>query len=242
MVAVSVVTLSYQDLVDFNSSSTTTAKNDELVQKIGRAFGANTDCLGILAVEGIPDFEEQRQALLPLAQLLPGLSDLAACESPESFYSTGWSHGREQLAPGKPDLSKGSYYSNPLVEDLVPALSARTGHTIEYWKNEAVQNPSFYAPNIWPASLPALQPACNSMGKTVQRTGCLLAAVCDEYCKRRGVPTSLKKTLTESLNAKARLLHYFDASTNVATDNKKDDGQMWWYVLPKEVAEEVSSP
>lgn len=224
LLTVSVVSISYHDLVRFNKEF----PDQDLVENIGKAFGDSETCLGILAVTDIPRFQVQRQALLPLAVKLPALPDLEACESPESFYSTGWSHGREQLAPGKPDLSKGSYYSNPLAEDLAQALAEREGETrgIEHWKEQATKNPSFYAANVWPASLPSLQPAVCEMGRTVQQTGCLLAAVCDAYCHARGVATSLQQTLTESINAKARLLHYFDASS-AATGSSGANGEMW---------------
>jgi hypothetical protein len=33
----------------------------------------------------------------------------------ESFFSFGWSHGKEMLE-GKPDFSKGSYYNNPIFD------------------------------------------------------------------------------------------------------------------------------
>lgn len=35
-------------------------------------------------------------------------------EDASSYYSIGWSHGKEKLE-GKPDFSKGSYYANPLA-------------------------------------------------------------------------------------------------------------------------------
>jgi isopenicillin N synthase-like dioxygenase len=243
----SIVSIAYQDLVDFDPSS---INNHELVEKIGTAFGADSSCLGILAVTGIPNFTQQRQALLPLAAQVANLPDLAACESPESLYSTGWSHGREQLAPGKPDTAKGSYYANPLTEDLVPALIARESqnksesatHQNEhrgaaYWKEQAELHPAFYAANVWPTSLPVLRTAVCDMGQTVQTVGCLLAKVCDEYCRARHVPTNLHEILSQSLNAKARLLHYFHTANDndtasIASDpNKNEDNdndeQLW---------------
>jgi isopenicillin N synthase-like dioxygenase len=240
----SIVCISYQDLVDFDPE---TVNNQELVEKIGKAFGADSSCLGILAVTGIPNFTQQRQALLPLAAQVANLPDLAACESPESLYSTGWSHGREQLAPGKPDTAKGSYYANPLVEDLVPALMARESesetnqneHRAAYWKEQADLHPAFYAANVWPASLPVLRTAVCDMGRTVQKVGCLVAAVCDAYCLMHNVPTALHEILSKSLNAKARLLHYFHnnsnnndntASTARGRDQNEDgdnDEQLW---------------
>jgi len=36
------------------------------------------------------------------------------CEDPLSRYNFGWSHGKETLAGGRPDVNKGSFYANPL--------------------------------------------------------------------------------------------------------------------------------
>jgi isopenicillin N synthase-like dioxygenase len=238
----SIVSIAYQDLVDFDPES---ADNHELVEKIGKAFGADSSCLGILAVTGIPNFIQQREALLPLAAQVANLPDLASCESPESMYSTGWSHGREQMAPGKPDTAKGSYYANPLTEDLVPALIARENELesgtdqgehrgAAYWKEQAELHPSFYAANVWPASLPVLRTAVCDMGQTVQKVGCLLAKVCDAYCHAHHVPTHLHEILSQSLNAKARLLHYFHTAPTASVPENKDermdgddDEQLW---------------
>lgn len=61
------------------------------------------------------------------------------CEHPESHFSFGWSHGRETLQAGTPDLAKGSYYANPCHD----APFAHDPATIEAY-------PSFAHPNIWP--------------------------------------------------------------------------------------------
>lgn len=235
-----IVCISYQDLVNFDTES---VNNHELVEKIGKAFGADSSCLGILAVTGIPDFAQQREALLPLAAQVAKLPDLASCESPESLYSTGWSHGREQLAPGQPDTAKGSYYANPLTEDLVPALMARESQSqsdtnqnehrgAAYWKEQAELHPAFYAANVWPVSLPVLRTAVCDMGRTVQKVGCLLARVCDVYCRAHNVPTALHEILSKSLNAKARLLHYFHTGNNdnntASTASDGDDDEHLW--------------
>ena len=37
----------------------------------------------------------------------------------------GWSHGREKLEGDKLDFSKGSYYANPLTDDLVESMLER---------------------------------------------------------------------------------------------------------------------
>ena len=46
------------------------ASADPLLKKIKNAFGSDDDCLGILAVVNIPQLEEKRNILLPLAREL----------------------------------------------------------------------------------------------------------------------------------------------------------------------------
>ena len=58
---------------------------------------------------------EKRQRLLPLSRRFANLPSgtKAKYVHPESFYSFGWSHGKEKLAGGRPDVTKGSFYNNP---------------------------------------------------------------------------------------------------------------------------------
>jgi hypothetical protein len=57
---------------------------------------------------------EKRVALLPVSHKFASLSEETKSKyvHAKSFYSFGWSHGKEKLE-GKPDYSKGSYYANP---------------------------------------------------------------------------------------------------------------------------------
>jgi hypothetical protein len=215
--ACSVVTIAYIDLVEFEASP----NNARLVEDVGKAFGK--DGLGILAVTGIPNWQEKREKLLPLAAALPSLVDLEQCVSPESLYYAGWSHGKEELMPGKPDMAKGSYYNNCLTDDLVASLAYQDGRQ-SHWEAQAVIHPSFYPKNIWPASLPALSVAFKDVGETIAVVGRLLAGVCDAYCQQQGVSTNLKQILTKSLHATGRLLHYFSVSDQKSSN---DEEQMW---------------
>jgi hypothetical protein len=56
-------------------------------------------------------------------QLTP--SQLHEITAPQSQYQVGWSHGREKLEGNKLDYSKGSYYANPLTDDLVKSMLER---------------------------------------------------------------------------------------------------------------------
>jgi len=222
-----IVTLSYQDLLNFKND-----KNDEksqlLINQVGQAYGASG--LGILTVSGIPGFSELRQRLLPLAAKIPKLppDELAKCISEESHYSTGWSHGKEELTPGVPDLSKGSFYVNPLVNDLCQAMLERDNHRDpEDLKKLAQENPSFFAPNIFPDSMPDLEPAVADMGQCVAKVGRWIARVADAYCERHGVKAHLEASLTHSLNCKGRLLHYF-APKEEPIQAQTNNNDEWW--------------
>jgi hypothetical protein len=82
------VQLSYAQLTDPHA---------DLSAHIEAAFGP--DGLGICVVDGVPDYEAARAALLPLATALANLpsDELAALEDPDSSFNFGWSHGKERL-------------------------------------------------------------------------------------------------------------------------------------------------
>lgn len=202
------VILQYSDLDSFDVVNLR-PEDTRLLQQIEEAFGPTG--LGILAVEGVPDFAAHREALLPLGRKLPSLPDLQDCVHEASKFSTGWSHGREQLAAGQPDVAKGSYYANPFTDDLVASLSDRDGRR-EYWETQAELYPEFYCPNVWPQSLPQLRTAFSNMGLCLAKVGRKIATVCDVYCRQNGVVTHFEDIITNSLNSKGRLLHYFDQS------------------------------
>jgi hypothetical protein len=280
------VIISYHDLVCFDPLVDSPC-NNALIDQIGKAFGNrhkpsnhgsdsnddnDTNCssssLGILAVQDMPQFVELRHRLLPLAARIPSLPDLQDIVLPETLYSTGWSHGKEQFN-GKADMAKGSFYANPLHDSLLSAMITRHNTTtnndsshdndsfVQELKIQAKQHPEFYANNIWPnQSLPELRQAFMDLGQCMVETGRLLAAVCDAYCikqqqqgkgtgtssgEEEAAPTSslqLYKTLTESLNCKGRLLHYFpvvqqeqllqqEESSASITGIKDDDENLW---------------
>jgi isopenicillin N synthase-like dioxygenase len=223
------VLIAYSDLVAFANQDE--ASKDSLIEVIGLAYGA--DGLGLLAVTDVPNFCEKRERLLKLSLKLPYAKDLKDCELPDALYSTGWSHGKEQLAPGKPDWAKGSFYANPWLDSLVDYRSEKDGRT-EHWQKQGKDFPEFYADNVWPQSLPDMRDAFMDLGQLMMQVGGLLAAVCDAYCAKHGVATNFHTTLTESRNSKGRLLHYFDMSHGnpvaTATDEKKtssSEEDMW---------------
>lgn len=187
-----VVTLEFEALL----------RGDDLSARIAEAFGAD-ESLGILTVSGVPGLTPLRERLLPLAREFARLpADVrAAHEHAPSFYAVGWSHGKEKLGGGAPDLAKGSYYNNPLYNRPFDdeALIARF--------------PSFAAPNVWPSQhVPQMEGAFMQLGQVMVRTGLLVAKQCDAYVSAR-CPAyeagKLERLLSSSKVCKGRLLHYF---------------------------------
>jgi isopenicillin N synthase-like dioxygenase len=192
-ISTSVVVLKYEDLIS----------NKDLSASIEKAFGENG--LGILAVSGVPDVESKRSRLLPLAPRFANFSDeiKEKYEHPESYWSFGWSHGKEKLQ-GRPDFAKGSYYNNPC--ENAPFGSDPNTKTIQDYM-------SFAHPNIWPTQeLPDLEHAFMDLGKTMCNVGQLVAKQCDAYVSsvsEKYEKGKLARVLGESKVTKARLLHYF---------------------------------
>jgi len=207
-VMANVVVLDYNDLV---------ARKD-LSDEIERAFGA--DGIGLLTVKNVPELVRLRGELLPLARKFAELENDVKEKyvHAKSFYSFGWSHGKEKLQ-GKPDSSKGSFYANPLVDVVTddPAIIAKY--------------PGFATPNIWPSEdLPELEPAFKNLGRLVCDVGVLVAHQCDRYvqkCHPSYTPGKLERIMATSTCAKARLLHYFarteDECASIAAKSKNED-------------------
>lgn len=204
-----IVVLDYHDLI----------ADIDLSPQIEEAFG--WEGLGILTVKNIPNLVELRSKLLPLAREFSALSDEVKLkyESPESVFSFGWSHGKEKLE-GKPDLSKGSFYANPLYDRPVDDESI------------IAQYPAFVHPNIWPSDdLPPLEIAFKDLGKLIVAVGVLVAKQCDKYVKSRCesyVDRKLVRIIETSLCCKARLLHYFPREADLGSAEEDDGNFSSW--------------
>lgn len=107
----------------------------------------------------------------------------------------------------KPDFSKGSFYANPLTEDLAQTMLGRRqlyqkkdcvdgdvkelmdwDESVEAIKTDdelralAKENPAFFAPNVWPSNhLPELESAFREVGQLVHKVGVMVAKCCDSY-------------------------------------------------------------
>lgn len=202
-----------------------------LMKRIGYdAFGPHG--LGIVMVENVPNFTKYRQALLPLAAQIPNIPNVEEiCTDPKSYYQVGWSHGKEILSDQttgtrQPDIYKGSYYANPFTNDLLHTLDERDGP--ERHRPTPRRHLDLYTKNKWPPSphVPQLESAFCQMGQLLHSVGCIIAKVCDAYCRSccpsggdsgGGRDTHMASTIVRSKNANGRLLHYFPVDTpNVA--------------------------
>ena len=137
---------------------------------------------------------------------------LAKYEDPKSFYSVGWSLGKEKFN-GEPDFSKGSFYANPLhdkpVDDQALIDKRRSRVLLQCLHNSIsplppsppCAVPSFLAPNIWPQELPRLEPAFKTLGQMIVRVGVDLMKHCDNFVLSRNPsypPNKMSKILKES--------------------------------------------
>ena len=216
---VEVVTLSYHYLVSAcksidSDASTGSIDVDDIVDK---AFGsASLNSLGIIAITDIPNLSALRLKLLPMAERLATLpaEELDKITAHDAAYQVGWSHGREKFEGDKPDFGKGSFYANPLTDDLAKTMldrrkvlgeiqskgdnnacirdllqwdeSIKSVPSDEELLKLAKANPAFYAPNIWPTgSIPELEATFKEAGKLVHEIGILIAKCCDSYVSSR---------------------------------------------------------
>jgi isopenicillin N synthase-like dioxygenase len=181
------------------------------------------DGLGLLTVSNVPNVLEKRKDLLMLAReyaLLPDQIKKKSEATAETFYSFGWSHGKE-LFNGEPDVSKGSFYANP-QHDVVTEDAALIK-----------KFPSYCSPNVWPTEdLPALRDSFMTMGGLVCDVGQLLLSQCDRYVESQSPAFqqgSLGGMLARSRVSKARLLHYFPLDDVSEKAKAKADSWCGWH-------------
>ncbi|KAM7277497.1 hypothetical protein ACFE04_019363 [Oxalis oulophora] len=205
------VTISYTELKD---------KSVDLSKEIERGFGPNG--LGILSISDVPGYSALRQSLLDLSPRLASLPESVKkqLEDPESRYNFGWSHGKEKLESGKPDIFKGSFYANPILD--IPTTDV----------NLIQRYPSYCGSNIWPHSvLPELEVAFKALGKLIFDIGLMVAYHCDQYVSK-GMKMSkdkgLEHIILRSRCHKGRLLYYFPAQeSSHALDNSMSSWCGW---------------
>jgi len=107
---------------------------------------------------------------------------------------------------GKPDTLKGSFYANPLVEEVTVSDGDR------------LQFPEYYGKNIWPKKdetrIEGFEEAFKNLSKFIFKIGCELATACQPFASSYFVDAtlSLSELITNSQTTKARLLYYFPPS------------------------------
>lgn len=201
---VSPVLIKYSDLVS----------GKDIKGLIEKAYGY--DGLGILAVHGIPEVGKLRRAVFKDGYKFASMDDKIKVkyEHKASYYSFGWSHGKEKLQ-GHPDYSKGSYYNNPLCNQ-------------PFDKNEKPSNQLFGTANVWPTKeLPSLETNFMAIGQLVVKVGLLIAKECDHFIEAQSKSYTkgrLHNMLSKNKVCKARLLHYFPLDHKMAGRGQKKMG------------------
>lgn len=209
----SAVSISYNDLVNAPGS---------LQRQIEQAFGNGEDALGVIIIKDLPEqFPKLREDLLKLADKFASLPE----ETREKYsrkevaYMFGWSHGKE-IMNGKPDIYKGSYYANPLVDH--PNVDEELRQ----------KNYMYYGDNVWPEqSEPGMQnfeQAFKDLGKLIHSVGLLLSKACESFVSPHVKScTSSSANITDLIATsqcnKARLLHYFPPSPSEAQNGAEDN-------------------
>lgn len=180
---------------------------------IEKAFGKNS--LGIILIKGIPNISKLRKQLLISGRRFIHLSDQTKEKyvNKKSFFSVGWSYGKEKMKNNIPDFAKGSYYANPLIDQPT--------EDIELIK----KYPGSYTPNIWPNEIPDFEINFKNLGKLIYTVGLLVLNHCDKYLKSE---IKLEKLVEESNTCKGRFLHYYPSS-NPKEQNKEEDGSCGWH-------------
>ncbi|KAK7468550.1 hypothetical protein VKT23_003055 [Stygiomarasmius scandens] len=208
------VCISYHDLVSDPKS---------LGLAIEEAFGSNPKSLGIILICGLPEtYKSYRERLLKLAYKFAHLdSDVREkYTDASSRYSFGWSHGKE-IMNGKPDVFKGSYYANPVID--VPSVP----------DNYRTTSPEYYGRNIWPNAdekgVEGFEQAFKDLGGLVFKIGCELAEACQPFVLSQlsDVSISLPKLISTSQTVKARLLHYFPPSPDIPLSTQDEPVDSW---------------
>lgn len=177
------ISINFEDLV---------SQKIDLFPFIEKAYGSNG--LGILVIEDVPGFKDNRAKALSLIHKLAHLPEktLQNYESPSTSYSRGWSRGKE-IYKNEPDYLKGSFYSALPPHD----------------KNVKIHNDM----NIWPDDiLPELRNTLIETGNQMRTVGLLLLSVIDKYINSHFSNYQLntsKKQVEVSEMCISRALYYF---------------------------------
>ncbi|KAL0950715.1 hypothetical protein HGRIS_007491 [Hohenbuehelia grisea] len=190
---------------------------------IEEAFGSHPKSLGIVIVRDLPpEYVQFRERLLKLANKFAQLDEPVREKyaDPDSRYSFGWSHGKE-IMNGKPDLLKGSYYANPVVDKATVSSALQAMY------------PEYYGANIWPKpdekGIEGFEEAFKNLGGLVFQIGCELAAACQPFALSHlsDASISLPNLIRNSQTTKARLLHYFPPPPDAPVPAEDEPVDSW---------------
>lgn len=196
----SVISIEYNDLVNGNI---------DWKNIIEQSFGFGG--LGILIVANVPKIDEMRAKTLPLIKKfaeLPAQSK-EIYEYPDTYYSVGWSHGKEKMKKDTPDIMKGSFYFNP-------------EYNLPFGEEMEKKYPLFCHRNVWPDDIiPNFGFNVMVFSKIIIDIGKKILVACDEYINSvypEHYKTKLLDIAGNSKVNKGRLLHYYPI--NDITNNK----------------------
>lgn len=202
-----VVSISYNDLRERFDNDEGDCSN--LLEDIAEAFGPSG--LGFLEISDIPqEMVDLRMSILEMAQALANLpsDELEDITLPSTFYTIGWSHGKEQFR-GEYDTQKGSFYLNPFSKERI---------------------------NVFPESMqPSLEDSLMEMTIFMKQVGLMVAKLCDLYLKQQdnfnksSEVDTIQESLQECENAKARLLYYFPTGSNEKSKTSSFDDWCGWH-------------
>ena len=138
----------------------------------------------------------------------------------QSLYNAGWSLGKEKLKGDKPDLSKGSFYFNPLT-DCPGSKEDRDLYPISYPKN------------LWPKDedLPGFKEDAVELGKLLHNVVVELSWHIDVLAND-SVEGYQKNLLFDAMKntckAKGRLLYYYPLD-DAARECPEEDSWIGWH-------------
>jgi len=181
------------------------------------ATAASPPPLGLIAIKNVPQFYEAKMNFLPQAHTLISLSkDYLEQDLTDgtSLYNAGWSHGKEKLGD-LPDISKGSFYFNPLMD--IPGTN-----------EDRRKYPFAYPCNKWPKEeyIPQFRDNAMFLGRLMKDVVTLLALHIDSYTTcRLGCTINMGSHIQESIKVKGRLLYYFplDSTTSSTSSINHDE-------------------
>ena len=249
------VIIDYKDLKhDSEKNNGAPSYNPKLYLLLHKAFGNDTRSsssysndtsqssiasapLGLIVIRNIPDFVQTKESFLPLAHQLINLPQSylnTKLTDESSMYNAGWSHGKEKLKNDAPDLSKGSFYFNP-VTDTPGTEQDRKDYPVSYPVNKWPSKSAGDDGNDDGCEIPQFEFLAKKLGMMMKDVVTLLAYQIDEYvkCQCEAYEGCMGKEVKETEKVKGRLLYYFPKDNNdngeERQEEKEHDSWIGWH-------------